>query len=350
MNKTFTINLNGSVYHINDDAYDALNAYLSSLKRYFSQEEGAQEIMEDIEARIGELFTERMRYGMQVIGLADVQDVIAVMGHPEEIASEDTTQEPMAGPAADEPQAEQAEPESETQMPQGDGTTGRNRPKRLFRDPDDKIIAGVCSGLGAYFHVEPWIFRALFVITFLLGFGAPVLIYVILWIVIPEASTVAQKLQMRGEEANVENIRQAINEGEVAGASAPKRRNAVSEILGFIVKFVAVIAGSCLGLVALMILFFTGILTLPFFFGSMGGHMPFLSEFMTPMGSHYIEIVGNPFPMFIAVLVAIVLPVYWLIHLIMVRTKNAKPISRSANWTLLAIWVIALAVILFMIL
>lgn len=347
MNKTFTINLNGRVYHINDDAFDVLNGYLDNLKRYFAQEEGAQEIMEDIEARIGELFTERMRYGMQVIGLADVQDVISIMGHPEEIASEDTTQEPVNTETTVQPaETQEAQPKSEPE-PAGE-EHGARKPKRLFRDPDDKIIAGVCSGLGTYFNVEPWIFRALFILTFLFGFGAPVLIYVVLWIVIPEANTVAKKLQMRGEEANVENIRQAINEGETAAANTPKQKNTLSEILGFIVKFIAVIAGSCLGLVALMILFFTGILTLPFFFGSMG-NMPFMFDWMSPMGSHYIEVVGNPFPMFIAVLVAIVLPVYWLIHLILVRTKNAKPISRAANWTLLAIWAVAVAGILFMI-
>lgn len=349
MNKTFTINLNGRVYHINDDAYELLNGYLSDLKRYFIHEEGAQEIMEDIEARIGELFTERMRYGMQVIRLADVQDVIAVMGHPEEIASENGMQEPVADSAADTAgQSQQTTAESARQQEAGCNEGTRSNPKRLFRDPDDKIIAGVCSGLGAYFHVEPWIFRALFILACLFVFGSPVLIYVVLWIVIPEAGTVAQKLQMRGEEANVENIRQAINDGETAAASTPKRSNALSDILGFIVKFVAVIAGSCLGLVALMILFFTGILTLPFVFGPMGP-MPF-SDWMMPMGSHYVEIVGNPFPMFVAVLTAIVLPVYWLIHLILVRTKNAKPISKAANWSLLAIWGIAVAAILFMVL
>lgn len=346
MNKTFTINLNGSVYHINDDAYDALSEYLNNLKQYFSQEEGSQEIMEDIEARIGELFTERMRYGMQVIGLADVNDVIAVMGHPEEIASEDTTQEASANATAAEAEAEtkkETQTETATAAP-------RSCPKRLFRDPDDKIIAGVCSGLGAYFNVDPWVFRGLFILAFLLGFGAPVLIYVVLWIVIPEATSVAQKLQMRGEEANVENIRQAINEGETAGSTAPQRRSAVSEVLGFIVKFVAVIAGSCLGLVALSVLLFTGLLTIPFFFGSMGGMMGHIPDFMMPMGSHYIEVVGNPFPMFIAVLIAIVLPIYWLGHLLMVRLKNSKPLSSTANWSLLTIWVIALAAILLMIL
>ena len=348
MNKTFTINLNGRVYHINDDAYEVLNGYLGDLKRHFAQEEGAQEIMEDIEARIGELFTERMRYGMQVIGLSDVQDVIGIMGHPEEIASGDTTQEPAGQGAETDAPAEEADADRQKESAPAEECGGRGKPKRLFRDPDDKIIAGVCSGLGVYFNVEPWIFRALFVITFLFGFGAPILIYVILWIVIPEAGTVAQKLQMRGEEANVENIRQAINEGEIAGANAPKRRNALSDVLGFIVKFIAVIAGSCLGLVALMILFFTGILTLPFFFGSMG-NMPFMFDWMNPMGSHYVEIVGNPFPMFIAVLVAIVLPVYWLIHLVLVRTKNTQPLSRGANWTLLAIWAVAVASILIMI-
>lgn len=338
MNKTFTINLNGRVYHINDDAYEALNGYLDNLKRHFAREEGAQEILEDIEARIGELFTERMRYGMQVVRLSDVEDVIAIMGHPEEI------EEPTESTTTPEEENTEAKPESAAEAV-SDSEEPSRKAKRLFRDPDDKVIAGVCSGLGAYFNAEPWIFRALFILTFLFGFGAPILIYVVLWIVIPEADTVARKLQMRGEAPNVENIRNAINEGEIGTTTAPKRSHVLSEILGFIVKFFAVIAGSCLGLVALMVLFFTGIFTLPFFFGPMSD-WPFRWDWMMPMGTHYIEIVGNPLPMFVACLIAIVLPVYSLVHLVLVRTKNTMPLSKTAKWSLLAFWLVSVAVIL----
>lgn len=339
MNKTFTINLNGSVYNINDDAYDVLHAYLENLKSHFANEEGAQEIMEDIESRIGELFSERMRYGMQVIRLSDVQDVISIMGAPEQIEE----------PASGRPEDPATETREEQRTDEGEATAGTSaadgsgKPrKRLFRDPDDKVIAGVCSGLGVYLNVDPWVIRGIFLLAFLFGFGASVLIYVIMWIIVPEAKTVAQKLQMRGEVPTVENIRNAINEGDLAATPAPERRSTVGEVLGFIVKFFAVIAGSCLGLVALMILMTVGLTTIPFFFNITD--IPFFPNW-GPMSSHYIHIQGNPLPMFIACLVAIVLPVYALIQLIMVRTKNAKPLSSAANWTLLAIWLAAMAVI-----
>lgn len=367
MNKTFTINLNGRVYNIDDDAYEVLSAYLGNLKAHFAGEEGAQEIMEDIEARIGELFTERMRYGMQVIRQADVEDVVAIMGHPEEI------EEPSleAIPASDERETDSSESRNASGATSGNaagassgstsGSTsgesfgtrteesGANRTapekerKHLFRDPDERVIAGVCSGLGMYLNVEPWIIRALFVVACLFGFGAPVLIYVLMWIIVPEAKTVAQKLQMRGESPTVENIRTAINEGELTASTAPQRRSALGEALGFIVKFFAVIAGSCLGLVALLILLMVGMTSLPFFFSSF--NLPFVPGMM-PFGNYSIAIQGNPIPMFVACLVAIVLPIYKLIQVIMVRTKHAQPISKGANWTLLIIWLISVVVIL----
>lgn len=344
MNKTFTINLNGRVYNINDDAYDTLHGYLENLKSHFSQEEGAQEIMEDIEARIGELFTERMRYGMEVVRLSDVEDVITIMGHPEEIeepAAEGTST--PTGEGAKAPETEEAhEP---TLAPGSQHTSCGRKVKRLFRDGDDKVVAGVCSGLGVYFNTDPWIFRALFLLLCFFGFGFSIFVYVLLWIIMPEAKTVAQKLQMRGEDPTVENIRNAINEGEFTTAAPPARKNAVGEILGFILKFIAVIAGLIFGLIALVILMFTGLFTLPFFFTGM--EVPFFFQWMTPMGSTYTQIVGNPFPMFFASLVAIVLPVFALVQLIQVKRKNAKPLSRGTIWTLGALWAVAVGVILF---
>ena len=337
MNKTFTINLNGRVYHINDDAYDVLNGYLATLKRQFEGEEGAQEIMDDIEARIGELFTERTRYGMQVVTMQDVEDVIGIMGHPEEIAESDSTGEAQA----------EAGGANAGESAQGNSATGESKktPKRLFRDPDDKIIAGLCSGLGAYFHTEPWLFRALFIIAFLAGFGTPILLYVVLWIIIPEATSVSQRLQMRGEQANVETIRQAINDGEVA---APKSTNALGEVAGFFFKFVTVIFGGCLGLGLILALLLAGLVFL----------MPYLANtsmtmlnfgFGNPIVTHNIEFVSNPIPILIALLVAVILPIYVLAHYILHRTKHIAPLSHTSLWALLAIWAVAVASILILI-
>ena len=338
MNKTYTINLNGKVYHINDDAFEKLNVYLDNLKQRFSKEEGAQEIMDDIEARIGELFSERMRYGMQVVTLLDVDDIIGIMGQPEEIEQDE------AGFICDEADKKESQSENkEDEKTNAEQTVETKKVKRLFRDPDDMVIAGVCSGLGAYFKLDPWVFRAVFIITCLLGLGSPILIYVVLWIIIPEATTVAQKLQMRGEQANVENISKAINDGEAA-ATPKEKKSGINEVLGYIFKFIAVIFGGCLGFFVLGILFVLAISSLPFLFTD---SIMFHNMMGPGMSQFSLQIGGNPVMMFIAILVAIAVPLYKIINMILVRTKNIKPITTEANWTLFVIWLISIGVILF---
>ena len=173
-----TVNIGGRVYHIDDDAFEVLNDYLSRVKKELSKDEGGSEIYEDIENRIGELFNDRLRDNRQVITLSDVKEIIDVMGQPEDISG---------------------------------GREGEDRKKggssyhRMFRDPDNRIIGGVCSGLAAYWRVDPTIVRIIFVILSVFGM-AGVLIYLILWIILPEATTVAQKLEMRGEPVNLSNI------------------------------------------------------------------------------------------------------------------------------------------------
>jgi phage shock protein PspC (stress-responsive transcriptional regulator) len=335
MNKTFTINLNGRVYHINDDAFDALNAYLDSLKRQFAQEEGAQEIMEDIEARIGELFDERMRYGMQVVRLSDVEDVIKVMGHPEEIASSE--------PEAEAP-SKKTEEVSQATGSTEDAEQSAKASRRLYRNPDDCIIAGVCSGLGAYTKLSPWIFRALFLVLFFAGIGTPILVYVALWIIVPEATSVAQRLQMRGEPANVEAIRQAINDGEAVN---PRPRSAVEQVLGFFLKFFTVAVGGCLGLGILLILF---VMVLVHFMPYLlGGSMLMPGGMFGPMVSWNLSFDNSIFGILFAMLVVVALPIYVLVHYLIHRRRRIAPLSRTTLWALLAAWVVALASIMVMI-
>ena len=196
MNKTITMNLSGIIFHVEEDAYEMLNKYLSTIKGYFNDSDGRDEIMSDIEARIAEMLQEKVNNTKQAILKMDVENVIALMGKPEEFAtdSENTQQSNSES--------------SQTEFSTADANYQR---KRVFRDPDDKIIGGVCSGIANYFGFDPIWLRGIFAISFFI-FGTGLLLYIILCIIIPKAKTTAEKLEMRGEKVDVNNISRAVNE------------------------------------------------------------------------------------------------------------------------------------------
>ncbi|MDO9613105.1 MAG: PspC domain-containing protein, partial [Bacteroidota bacterium] len=169
MKKTFTINISGSVFHIDDDAFEKLQKYLQLLNRHFGTAIEGQEILQDIEARIAELFIEKTANKVEVVTNEMVDEVIARMGKPEVFM--DSEEETSA-----KTQAEGAFQDGE-----------QKKRRRLYRDGDNRVIGGVCSGLGAYFNIDPVILRVIFVVLFFLGVGASFLIYIILWIVVPKA-------------------------------------------------------------------------------------------------------------------------------------------------------------------
>jgi len=189
MKTTITVNLGGLVFHIDDDAHEILNTYLITIEKQFANEAECQDIMSDIEARLAELFTEMLDGKRDVIRKEDVSKVIEILGQPEDF----TDGEPSASGSSHKTNSTYQ-------------TT-----KRLYRDPDNRVLGGVCGGLGAYFNIDPIVFRILFLLIFF-GMGAGLLIYIILWIAIPEALTTAQKLEMRGEPITIENIKKAVRE------------------------------------------------------------------------------------------------------------------------------------------
>ena len=191
MKKTFTINISGIIFHIDEDAYDKLNRYLESIKSHFKKSESKDEIIADIESRIAEILQERMSDTKQVVNIKDVDHVTEMMGQPSDFAE------------ADEPVHEDKESKERTYYSRTN--------KRLYRDPENKMIGGVCGGLGAYFNTDPLWFRLLFVALIIFS-GAGLLIYIILWVVVPEAFTTAERLEMRGEAVNVSNIEKSIRE------------------------------------------------------------------------------------------------------------------------------------------
>lgn len=180
MKKTLTINISGTVFHIEEDAYEALRKYIENLKNYFGKDAEGKEIIADIEARIAEIFTEKASEKNEAVTLEWVEELIETLGTSEKFSEEVGEEEPLAGQ--------------------------RSRKRKLYRDPEQTVLAGVCGGLAAYFNMDPVVIRLIVVLLVLITSGAGVLAYIILWIVVPKAVSTAQRLEMKGEEVTIKNI------------------------------------------------------------------------------------------------------------------------------------------------
>jgi phage shock protein PspC (stress-responsive transcriptional regulator) len=259
MKKTIIINISGIIFNIDEDAYDMLQMYLETLKRYFGNKPEGAEIVEDIEGRISELFQPRVSDVKQSINIDDVSEIISILGKPEDIAG-----------AGDENfNEEKADYSSITSKPS----------RRLYRDQDNAYIGGVCSGLGAYFNIDPLFFRIIFIGLIFAG-GISLIIYPILWIVVPKAVTAAQKLEMKGENVTVSNIERTVREefehvkkniNRIDGNSfGDKLRGFINElfhVFGNFLKFVWNILRVLIGifLIVISLCFIIGIISVSYF-------------------------------------------------------------------------------------
>jgi phage shock protein PspC (stress-responsive transcriptional regulator) len=194
MNKTVNINLAGTFFHIDEDAFAKLTRYLDAIRRSFSDPQGHDEIIRDIEARIAELFSEKIESTSQVISIKELDEVIAVMGQPEDYVIDEEIFE-------DAPETEKKRRRSQSSY------------KQLFRDVDNKFIAGVSSGLGHYLGIDAIWIRLLWIFFVLIGWGSPILIYILLWILVPAAETTSDKLKMTRKPINISNIEKKFKEG-----------------------------------------------------------------------------------------------------------------------------------------
>lgn len=184
MKITVSINLGGYSFNIDEDAYAELKRYLKSLELHFAGEESSSEILSDIETRMAELFRSKLSSYKQVINIEDVNQIITVLGTPEDISD---TEEPTARDKFSSP--------------------GYHR---MYRDPDHRVIGGVCAGIAAYWDIELWLVRLIFFVLAMMGIG--ILIYLILYIVLPEAKTTAEKIAMKGNPVNIHNIKDSVKQ------------------------------------------------------------------------------------------------------------------------------------------
>lgn len=225
MNKTVNINLGGIIFHIEDAAFDKLSAYLEKIKSHFSGGDGYEDIITDIESRIAEMFNEKLTESQQVVLIKDVDEAMKVMGMPEEFEADQDEEEPVST------------------------TPKKKRKRRFYRNSDEKILGGVASGISAYLDIDPVWLRVVIVCSVFLG-GAGAFIYLLLWIIIPEAKTAAQKLEMRGEKVTVSNIKRTTEEeienlknkfSEFKAKGSEKAKSASSDLASFLNRLVDLI-------------------------------------------------------------------------------------------------------------
>lgn len=337
MNKTTSINLGGYFFHIDEDAFRKLSNYFDAVRSSLSPD-GREEIINDIESRISELFTEKLGTTKQVIGLKEVDEIITIMGQPEDYKIEEET------------------PKNDFQS----NYTSSSSSKKLYRDKENSFLGGVLSGLGHYFGVDPLWLRIIMVILFF-GFGTGLVLYIILWILIPEAVTTSQKLEMKGEPINISNIEKKVKEGfnEIsdkfsnldqdkiasnAKSGAERIGKTISEIVTSIFNVISKIIGGFIVLISsltLISIVISGIAMM--FFSSMPDnflynhiHTPF--SFETP-----IWIQG------LLLIIVLGIPLFYLLILgLKLLTTRMKSIGNTINYSLLAIWIIGLASVLFL--
>ena len=333
MNKTVNINLGGMFFHIDEDAYQKLTRYFDAIKRSLSNSSGQDEIIKDIEMRVSELLNEKQKTDKHVVGMKDVDEVITVMGQPEDYRIDD----------------------------EGIGSTTSNftsssasNTRKLYRDSENGMIGGVLAGLGHYFGIDK-VWLRIFLLVLVFAWGTGVLAYIILWIVMPEAKTTAEKLEMTGEPVTISNIEKKVRE-EFDNVSE-KLKNANYDEMGNRVKTGAEKVGSSLGdfIIAVLrvfskflgvILIIAGLFILAALF--IGVFTLGSSSFVNVPWQEFID-AGNftDYPVWVFGLImffAVGIPFFFLALLgFKLLSPNLKSIGQIAKYTLLAIWLISVS-------
>jgi len=326
MNKTVNINLASTFFHIDENAYQILERYLRKLKEGFKDTAGGEEILQDIEARIAELFQDLKTNPDYVINTADVKKVIGIMGEPETVLSEEDI-----------------------------NTSQEKIHRKLYRDPEDKYIGGVAAGLGHYFKIDATWIRLIWLFLALFSGGVFTLIYILFWILVPLAKTTGDLLRMKGEPVNIATIKKKIKEEfddvttkikdldyEKAGSTLKKKSKNFFQFLENLIRKIPSIILKLIGLLFLLI--------------------SISSIFALFIGSFVLLGLGNlllPFQFFdlgvfpdgfwrIALILAVFIPFIFLFSLgIRLLRGVSNRIGAISRLVLFSLWIIAIGALVF---
>lgn len=337
MNKTISINLGGFFFHIDEDAYQKLSRYFDAVKRSLSPD-GRDEIMKDIESRIAELFQERLKNEKQVVGLTEIEEVISIMGQPEDYKIDDE--------------------KTSYQSSSSSSTNFYYPSKRLYRDKENGMIGGVMAGLGHYLGIDVLWLRIIMVILFF-GFGTGLFVYIVLWILVPEAVTTTQKLEMKGEPITISNIEKKVKEGfdditskfsnidhekiaNTAKSGATRIGSSIEEIFSTIFRIFAKIIGAFIvffSAIALLAIIVTSIIMI---FSSTMPDNYILNNIQTPIGLETPLWVQG-----LLLLLGFGIPLFFLLILgLKLLVNNLKSIGNYVKYSLLAVWIISVGIII----
>jgi len=324
MKKTVTINLNNIVFHIDDDAYEMLQAYLKDVEKHLSPEE-RREVMADIEARIAEIFNESLKRNKTVINIEDVEEIIAVLGKPSQYADEDESSEDTSN--------------------QQQSTNGKKRARRFYRDPENKVIGGVAAGIAAYFNWDVTWVRIAMVVLVLIGWGTAIPIYIVVWLIAPEATTAAQRLEMQGEEVTVDNIKSEINnvknyvESDKFKQTANGFGEKFLEVIRVLAKVFVGFIGAVLGFVGIVVA-----VSLIFVLGSLLFVPEILSGFSPELAAEWSTMTGDSTALLVVALLLVIgapifMIIYWATNLI---SRKQYEHSKTTSLVTLLVWLAGL--------
>ena len=334
MNKTININLAGSFFHVDENAYAHLQKYLDAVRATLSPEDSIEEIMNDIEARIAELFSESMTSNDQVITLSRVKEIIDIMGQPQDFDPEGA-----------------AEPNAAEQY---------KSIKQLFRDEENKYLGGVASGLGHYLGIDCLWIRLIWLLLFFFSSGTFFMIYILFWILVPAAKSTSDKLKMKGEPINISNIEKRVKEGydkfsdnmksvdyDKYGNQVKRGSNRVVEVIGNLLKGTLTVLAKLLG-VLMLIFSITTLLGLAFGLFS-AGSLEFWGQADLIQYYQAVSVAQIPFwALLTIVFLAVGIP---FIVLFIVGLKLLIPNLKSMGWTpkilILALWIASILALIF---
>lgn len=328
MKKTINIHLGGMPFIIDEDAYNILHNYLESLKAKFTNENERREIIADIEARIAEVFTKRLER-RQVVDSADVNYIISQLGKPEDIAGANS-------------ENEQTQSQQQTTFAQNKTYTQAGE-KKLFRDPDNKIVGGVISGLCQYFGISDpiWVRLATAILFFSFGFG--VIPYLLLWILVPEAKTAAEKLQMRGEAVTLDNIQKEVQDTINRANDVFNRSVKDDNISAKIITILLVLLKGFLKIASVIVFIICLFILIAFMATAFG-----LSMLGLPAFAPFINLFVDSHLTYIIALIAGILTIGIPLFSIMYACarfvlSNKVESNKTVSYTLTALWVTSIA-------
>ncbi len=335
MNKTIIININGLVFHIEEDAYEVLKNYMTDVKRHFMNSADSLEITTDIENRIAEMFNELLaKDNKQVIVEDDVKSVIEQMGTVEDF--------------------EHAEEDTKGSF---SNTYYNTEARRLFRDPDDRLVSGVCAGIANYFGVNPVWIRLAFALSFFFA-GTGLILYIILWIVVPKAVSRADRMAMKGEKLNLQGFKKNFEEelgsmrnnlsnfGQEARPFVYKARDFAGDFfyhLGVffsgagkvLIKLIGIlILLMCFGWIVFIVVAFVALLG----FGTFAPFHDLPFNLLRHNHATYI---------YIAAFLVAFIPLLSIILITLKGIFNTASINRSTGSTVLVIWLCSLGVLVY---